>query len=141
MEVSYTGPIYGLDNQGIFKRKFVDADGTAGDALFTMLCCINTGRYFAPMWDQTADKAVFELDITIAEGLDAFSNMPVAKREPIEGGKVRVSFQPTPKMSTYLFFFAVGEFEQLRGRAALQTWGSSSDAAWAIGRATRSTPR
>jgi tricorn protease interacting factor F2/3 len=41
----------------------------------------------------------------------ALSNMPAAQEEALEDGKKRVRFARTPKMSTYLLFFGVGDFE------------------------------
>ena len=39
-------------------------------------------------------------------------NMPVAKRSPMANGQVRVDFATTPKMSTYLLFFGLGDFDR-----------------------------
>ena len=43
--------------------------------------------------------------------LDAISNAAVDKTQMLPNGKKRVIFEQTPKMSTYLVFFGVGEFE------------------------------
>ena len=50
----------------------------------------------------------------------AVSNMPAASlRSDVGGVRTRVRFAPSPKMSTYLLFFGLGEFE----RATAQTDG------------------
>ena len=116
LTIRFSAPVYVHEANGVFKRRYKTPAGDSHDALFTMLCCINTGRYFAPLWDEIAAKATFELDLTVDETLEAVSNMPIAKREPAGGGRVRLSFDRTPMMSPYLFFFAIGEFEQLRAR-------------------------
>ena len=41
--------------------------------------------------------------------------MPVAREEPVGGAAKRVTFAPTPKMSSYLFVLAAGELERLSG--------------------------
>ena len=41
------------------------------------------------------------------------SNMPVATTEKRPGGLQRVQFARSPKMSTYLLFFGVGDFERV----------------------------
>ena len=110
--VKYSGRIY--DNVGgVFRVKYPTADGTASEMLFTHLCCIGTARRFAPMWDQPDLKAVFEIELVVPKRLTAVSNMPVTQRSEIEGDRARVQFAPTPKMSSYLLFFAVGDFDRL----------------------------
>jgi aminopeptidase N len=39
--------------------------------------------------------------------------MPVAHVEPLPGGRQAVTFADTPKMSSYLFFLALGDFERV----------------------------
>ena len=42
----------------------------------------------------------------------AVSNMPVASKTDLGSGLTRVRFQPSPKMSTYLLFFGLGDFDR-----------------------------
>eukprot|EP00755_Sulcionema_specki_P011443 Sspe_Gene.7689::Locus_2603_Transcript_1_1_Confidence_1.000_Length_2682::g.7689::m.7689/K08776/NPEPPS; puromycin-sensitive aminopeptidase len=67
-----------------------------------------------PCWDEPAVKAVFEVTMVIPEKLSVFSNMP-EKGFVLEGGKRRVTFLPSPLMSTYLLAFIVGEFDFIQG--------------------------
>lgn len=87
--------------------------GERQQMLFTHLCCIGTARKFAPIWDQPDLKAVFELELIVPAGLDAVSNMPVAKRETLPSGASKVRFEPSPRMSSYLLFFAIGKFDHI----------------------------
>jgi len=64
-----------------------------------------------PCLDQPREKATFDVEMVVDEGRVALSNMPVANEEALGGGKKSVRFARTPKMSTYLLFFGVGEFE------------------------------
>lgn len=64
-----------------------------------------------PCIDHPAGKATFEIIMDIDKNLMAISNEAVKTEEVLENGKKRVSFDKTPKMSTYLVFFGVGEFE------------------------------
>ncbi len=68
-------------------------------------------RRVFPCMDHPARKAVFDVELTVAEGLTAVANTPVKEVEPAEGGKKTVRFETTPKMSTYLLFMGVGDFE------------------------------
>lgn len=112
IEVAYTGLI--TENiEGVFRVDQQSRDGKRQQMLFTHLCCIGTARKFAPIWDQPDLKAIFELELTVPAGLDAVSNMPVAKRETLPSGKSTFRFEPSPRMSSYLLFFAVGKFDRI----------------------------
>lgn len=112
LALAYSKPI---DEQveGLFKVRYPAASGGDKEAYFTFLCCIATGRHFAPLWDRPDYKAVFDLELIVPRDLDAVSNMPVAKREQLADGRARIKFLPTPKMSSYLLFFAAGEFDRI----------------------------
>lgn len=64
-----------------------------------------------PCIDHPAAKATFDISLDIDNHLTAISNSAVKTEKVLENGKKRVCFGPTPKMSTYLVFFGVGEFE------------------------------
>lgn len=68
-------------------------------------------RMAFPCVDEPAAKAVFDVTLMVPKGHTAISNtMPHTVREH-EGGYNVVEFSPTPKMSTYLLAFIIGEFE------------------------------
>ncbi|HHP7233160.1 MAG TPA: M1 family metallopeptidase [Desulfobacterales bacterium] len=64
-----------------------------------------------PCQDYPRSKATFDVELVVDESLTALSNNPAEFEEPIGDGKKRVRFRRTPKMSTYLLFFGVGDFE------------------------------
>src|SRR5262249_30457173 len=66
-------------------------------------------RRIFPSWDEPVFKASVALMVTVPQAFLAVSNMPVAREEPVGDGHKRVSFQPTPRMSSYLFVFAAGD--------------------------------
>jgi len=66
-----------------------------------------------PCFDHPAKKATFDIELLIDEGLIAISNEPIAGEKKLPHNKTLVTFRQTPKMSTYLVFFAVGEFESI----------------------------
>jgi aminopeptidase N len=116
LQVEYTGSI--TENiEGVFRVDQQSPDGSRQQMLFTHLCCIGTARKFAPLWDQPDLKAIFELELTIPAGLDAISNMPVARRETLPSGESKVRFEPSPRMSSYLLFFTVGRFDRVASKA------------------------
>jgi tricorn protease interacting factor F2/3 len=64
-----------------------------------------------PCADHPAHKATFDVSMIVDSDLTALSNGAVIAEEPADDGRKRVRFERTPKMSTYLLFFGVGEFE------------------------------
>jgi tricorn protease interacting factor F2/3 len=65
-----------------------------------------------PCKDEPSYKAVFRLSVTTQKGLSVISNTRVASTKDAPRGKTKFVFEPTPRMSTYLFFFGVGRFEE-----------------------------
>ncbi len=64
-----------------------------------------------PCMDHPFQKAVFDIEMDVDHGLTAISNEDVVREDNLENGKKRVIFKRTPKMSTYLVFLGVGEFD------------------------------
>lgn len=65
-----------------------------------------------PCFDEPAMKATFDISLTIDHGDSAISNSPVVSDQAGPGaGKHTVVFGVTPKMSTYLVAFLVGDFQ------------------------------
>jgi tricorn protease interacting factor F2/3 len=71
-------------------------------------------RTVFPCVDEPGYKAVFRLQITTESGLNVIANTPLERTEEAESGRTRFVFQETPRMSTYLLFFALGKFEEKR---------------------------
>lgn len=69
-----------------------------------------------PCFDEPAHKATFHVSLVVPKGKTAISNtLPVSVREHSTGFEI-VKFSPTPKMSTYLLAFIVGDFEYLQAK-------------------------
>ncbi|MBR0756757.1 M1 family metallopeptidase [Bradyrhizobium jicamae] len=69
-------------------------------------------RRIFPCFDEPAFKASFALEVTIPRNLMAVGNMPVTTEEPVADNLKKVTFAPTPKMSSYLFVLTIGELER-----------------------------
>jgi len=63
-----------------------------------------------PCFDHPGKKAVFDTEMIIGSHLTAISNQDIASEELIEKNKKKIKFKQSPKMSTYLVFWCVGEF-------------------------------
>ncbi len=109
LALDYTGKI-STQAVGLFA---IDYDTTSGKkrALYTQFEA-SDARRMIPSWDEPAYKATFVLEAIVPQNQMAVSNMPVAERTEIAGGRARVRFQQSPKMSTYLLFFGLGEFDR-----------------------------
>ncbi|HTV53051.1 MAG TPA: M1 family metallopeptidase [Steroidobacteraceae bacterium] len=73
-------------------------------------------RRFLPCWDEPARKATFTLSANVPAREMAVSNMPVAASQGLPHGRKLVRFAATPRMSSYLLFFASGDFERITRR-------------------------
>ncbi|PHY13471.1 aminopeptidase [Caulobacter sp. B11] len=109
LSIDYAGQIY-TQAAGLFS---IDYDTEAGKkrAIYTQFEN-SDARRFIPSWDEPAFKATYDLEAVVPTGQMAVSNMPVASRTDLGGGKTRVKFATSPKMSTYLLFFGLGEFDR-----------------------------
>jgi len=70
-------------------------------------------RQLLPCWDEPGLKATFTITVDAPKDRLAISNMPVAQTTPISATTQRIRFAETPKMSTYLLFLGVGDFERI----------------------------
>jgi len=70
-----------------------------------------------PSWDEPAFKATYDLTLTVDAGDSVIANTPVLTDVPAEEGKHTITFATTPKMSTYLVAFLVGDFKCISGGA------------------------
>ncbi len=73
-------------------------------------------REFIPCIDRPEYKAVFKIEVKVDDGLKVISNMNAKVRR--EEGKVIYSFEDTPRMSTYLLYLGIGEFEELEDNSS-----------------------
>ena len=97
---------------GLFALDYKNIEGQPARALFTQFEP-GDGRRFMPMWDEPAYKATFDLTAIVPKGEMPVSNMP-AKSETDNGdGTKTVVFDTSPKMSSYLLFFSLGDFERI----------------------------
>jgi aminopeptidase N len=67
-----------------------------------------------PCFDHPAKKATFDVEMVIHDRLIAISNGPILREKSLGDNRKLVTFRQTPKMSTYLLFFGVGEFEFIK---------------------------
>jgi len=109
LKLDYTGVI-GTQAAGLFSLDYENG-GAKKRALYTQFEN-SEARRMIPSWDEPFYKATFALEATVPAGQMAVSNMPVASTTKLADGRELVRFATTPKMSTYLLFFGLGEFDR-----------------------------
>lgn len=117
LDTAYTG-IINTQANGLFALDYPDKiTGKDVRGLFTQFEAPDARR-FAPMFDEPIYKATFDLSAVVPATQLAISNMPVAREEPLDKGLKRVTFGTSPKMSSYLLFFGLGDWERMAKEAA-----------------------
>tara|TARA_Y100000389_G_scaffold174968_1_gene185345 strand:+ start:10669 stop:13350 length:2682 start_codon:yes stop_codon:yes gene_type:complete len=112
LKMSFTG-IINDQMAGLYRSKYT-SQITGEDTYMasTQFEALDARRCF-PCWDEPNRKATFTLTLEIDNKLEALSNMPVKESKLIENNMKRISFEKTPKMSTYLLALSVGKLEYL----------------------------
>ena len=115
LDIAYSGKINTQAN-GLFALDYMNAEGKDARSLFTQFEAADARR-FVPSWDEPDYKATFDLVARVPAKEMAVSNMPAASSRNIPGGLKEVRFQRSPIMSSYLLFFATGDFERISKQA------------------------
>jgi puromycin-sensitive aminopeptidase len=108
LSVSFTGHIQ--DSLHGFYRSTYTHDGHAKSLAITQFEAVHAREAFVCV-DEPSAKAVFEVSLTVPDALTALSNTNITSEQPAGSGLKRVQFAPSPKMSTYLLAWVVGELE------------------------------
>jgi len=109
--------ILNSDMNGFYKSTYTDAKGQKKTVASTQFESLDARRAF-PCWDEPAQKCTFDISLVIKRNLCAVSNMPEVKVTSIANTDlVKIDFDTSPKMSTYLVAFCVGEFDWVSARS------------------------
>jgi len=111
LDIRYSGKINTQAN-GLFALDYKNLEGKDARSLFTQFEAADARR-FVPSWDEPDYKATFDLTARVPANTMAVGNMPAASSKPLPGGLKEVRFQTTPIMSSYLLFFADGDFDRI----------------------------
>ena len=98
---------------GFYRSHYKDTNGNDKIVASTQFEPLDARRAF-PCVDEPSAKATFLLTLVVPSNLECFSNMPEARRKTLCDNKVEVSFLETPKMSTYLLAYCIGEFDYVQ---------------------------
>lgn len=110
IKANYHGKIY--DNSaGLFIADYAVKDGKQR-MLVTQFEPADA-RKLAPMWDEPDQKSVFEMSVLAPADKNVVSNAPIVSTKKEADGLVLTTFAPTAKMSSYLLFLGIGEFDRI----------------------------
>lgn len=70
-------------------------------------------RRVFPGWDEPAIKVTYTVTVDAPADRMAIANMPVARTVALSPSTNRVTFAESPKMSSYLFFLGIGDWERI----------------------------
>lgn len=101
--------------KGFYRSKYIH-EGREKHIATTQFESTDARRAF-PCFDEPAHKAIFDVTMQIPSHLTAISNTIETEILEHDGGYKTVNFAPSPKMSTYLLAFIVGEFEFLETKS------------------------
>lgn len=110
LTIDYHGAI-GRETVGAFA---MDYDTPAGPrrTLATNLEPAFARKVF-PGWDEPGLKATYTVTVDAPSDRMAISNMPIARTKPLSPTMTRVTFAESPRMSSYLFFLGIGDWERI----------------------------
>jgi puromycin-sensitive aminopeptidase len=99
--------------RGFYKSTYLHQNQTKHLAT-TQFEATDARRAF-PCFDEPEQKAIFNVSLIVKKGQSAISNtLPIEIKEHEKGYDI-FRFSPTPKMSTYLLAFIVGDLEYIEG--------------------------
>ena len=111
LTIAYRGKTPNDSTVGIFAMDYKAEDG-ARRTLATNLEPAEARRVF-PGWDEPGLKATFTVSIDAPADRMALSNMPEVSSTLLPDGRKRMRFATSPRMSTYLFFASIGDYERI----------------------------
>ncbi len=107
--LEYEGKI-GTQAVGLFSLDYESAQGKKR-ALYTQFENSDARRVM-PSWDEPIYKATYDLSVSVPNDEMAVSNMPIVSKTDQGNGRSWVKFGRSPKMSSYLLFLGMGDFER-----------------------------
>jgi len=108
LEIQYRGAV-SEKLTGLYKAPY------PGGYVFSTQFEAASARKLLPCFDRPECKAEFALTVKTDSDLKVISNIP-EEFVKAEGAKKIVTFQKTPRMSTYLLYLGVGRFDEVEDK-------------------------
>ncbi|MFQ5552500.1 MAG: M1 family metallopeptidase [Thermoplasmata archaeon] len=107
MSLRFTG-ILNDQLRGFYRSRYTNPEGEKHFMAATQFESTDA-RWAFPCWDEPARKATFNLTLVVPSEMTAVANTPVVDEKDLGDGTKVVRFAETPRMSTYLLGFVVGD--------------------------------
>ncbi|PLS81919.1 aminopeptidase [Candidatus Saccharibacteria bacterium] len=114
VEISFSGVITDAMH-GLYPCYF-EHDGSKKELLATQFESHHAREVF-PCIDEPEAKATFDLTLQTETGITVLGNMPVAQQNEDETG-LQTVFETSPRMSTYLLAFVIGELHSVQAKTS-----------------------
>ncbi len=101
--------------RGFYRSSYI-FEGKVHNLATTQFEATDARRAF-PCFDEPAQKAIFYVSLVVPKGKSTISNTLPISTSIHESGFEVIKFAPTPKMSTYLLAFIVGDFEYVEQKS------------------------
>ncbi len=134
--VDFSGAVETTNLYGLYRSR------QGSGHLLTTHCEPAGARKIFPCLDRPDRKARIALSVQAPADLEVITNTPVRSTQTVAGGR-EWTFEPTPEMSTYLFYLGIGRFdwkEDRSGRVAIRVAtapGRGEAGLWALRSARR----
>ncbi|MCJ7632771.1 M1 family metallopeptidase, partial [Candidatus Bathyarchaeota archaeon] len=115
IQLEYSGTLND-ELRGFYRIQYTGIDGKQRYMAATQFEATDARRAF-PCWDEPTVKATFQVTLVIPSDLTAISNMPVEKETRVGPHSKAVRFTKTPRMSTYLLAFVIGDMSYVEAPA------------------------
>lgn len=110
---------------------YFEHDGSKKELLATQFESHHAREVF-PCIDEPEAKATFDLTLTTEPNVTVLGNMPI-KRQTLQDDQMVTAFETTPRMSTYLLAWVVGELHKKSGKTKndveVTIWATPAQAA------------
>ena len=111
LKIAFSGQ-HNNQMNGFYRSEYTDVHGNKKTMVSTQFESIDA-RKCLPCWDEPERKATFKCWRCVPVHMTALSNMPESRLMSHGDGTKTVSFLESPRMSTYLLAFVVGEFDHV----------------------------
>ncbi len=126
LEMAFTGELNDRLH-GFYRSTYQTPEGEKRTLATTQFEATDARRAF-PCWDDPAVKATFQVTLIIPSDSVAISNTLVESETPQDGSTKAVRFAETPRMSTYLLAFVVGDLASVEdtapGGTRMRVWAT-----------------
>lgn len=109
LQLEFSGNILDESMHGLYPCRY-ELDGESRELLATQFESHHAREVF-PCVDEPAAKATFDVTLTTETGVTVLGNMPV-KHQREKTDKLMTTFETTPKMSTYLLAWVIGDLQR-----------------------------